>query len=118
MDQPVQHGVGDGRMADVFVPELDGCWTIMVQPRSRSRWSFRVKRYPGRAGERLPGTESPYRSPGGRSRAGMEARMSRRGRTGLRLSLEESFEPRHDGQEILVQAYLRLLPSRSRLLNS
>ena len=24
MDQPVQHGVGDSRMADVFVPEFNG----------------------------------------------------------------------------------------------
>src|SRR4051812_49948951 len=44
----------------------------------------------------------------------MEATMTRRRTTGLRLSLKVGFEPRRGGGEALADAYERLLPSLSR----
>jgi hypothetical protein len=44
----------------------------------------------------------------------MEATMTRRRTTGLRLSLKVGFEPGRGGREALADAYERLLPSLSR----
>jgi hypothetical protein len=46
----------------------------------------------------------------------MEAAMTRRRRTDPRPSLDASFEPRRRDQDVLADAYQRLLPPLSRLL--
>ena len=46
----------------------------------------------------------------------MEVTMTRRRTTARRLSLEVGFEPRRGGQEVLADAYERLLPPMARPL--